>query len=217
MDLTELGIDSIMEEGILSELPIAKTVLAFCKTGLAIKERNLMKQTIAFISGFNSNSISEEKKEKYRQKLCLDSQYAEEELGRVLILLDANVDSIKSVMLGRVYSSYVNGDMEWDRFCEYSEVVRRMFVSDFKLLENSFRNNANISNADKYKIGRLIALGLVVESDSPAASKDSINEFYSRLRTGNSISADALSVLTHNEYQMTALGKGLMHIIHQKK
>jgi len=62
VDITEIGVDVAINEGILSEVPIVKTVVAIGKTGLAIRERNLMKQTIAFINGVNEGTISEEQK-----------------------------------------------------------------------------------------------------------------------------------------------------------
>ena len=117
----------------------------------------------------------------YRKKLKQDSNYAEKELGRVLILLDENIDTIKSVMLGRLYRAYVKGAITWKKFCEYAEVNRRMFVYDYRLLNDLFKNALEISNSDKYKIGRLIGLGLVVEKDSPAAVKSPVEEIQKQL------------------------------------
>ena len=62
------------------------------KTAQNIHDRNLLKQTIKFINTFNEKSISTQKVEKYKNHLDSNPKYAEEELGRVIILLNSNVD-----------------------------------------------------------------------------------------------------------------------------
>lgn len=124
IDLTEIGIDSVMDDGVLSEVPIAKTIVALSKTGLAIRERNMLKQTLTFIRAFNSETISDDQLQKYKDKMT-NNKYAEKELGRVLYLLDRNIDNVKSAILGKIFNAYVNGKMEWDKFCELSEVNRK--------------------------------------------------------------------------------------------
>ena len=110
IDLTEIGIDSVMNDGVLAEVPIAKTIVALSKTGLAIRERNMLKQTLTFIRAFNSETISDEQLQKYKDKMT-DNKYAEKELGRVVYLLDRNIDNVKSAILGKIFNAYVNGKM----------------------------------------------------------------------------------------------------------
>ena len=63
----ELGIDSLLESEALKEIPVVNTIAAICKTGYNLHERNLIKQTLTFISEFNSGSISQEKLEEHRK------------------------------------------------------------------------------------------------------------------------------------------------------
>lgn len=216
VDIMEIGIDAVMEEGILSELPIAKTVIAMCKTGIAVKERNLIKQTIAFIHSFNEGNISDEARDEYRKKLENDPNWAENELGRVLILLDANIDTVKSKMLGRLYSSYVKGAISWEKFCEYAEVNRRMFVYDYKLLNDLFKNALEISDRDKYKVGRLIGLGLVVEKESPASVKTPIEKIQKLLLKTHNEPDYIGNIIKMADYELTSLGEGFAHVTHDK-
>lgn len=125
-------------------------------------DRNLLKQTIKFINTFNEKSISPDKLKKYKEHLYSNSKFAEEELGRVLITLNSNVDLKKSEILARFYRAYVEQKINWDTFCELSEVISRMFVVDIKLLFTIY--NKNISDTSQclvYQADRLIALGLL--------------------------------------------------------
>lgn len=199
IDLTEIGIDSVMDNGVLAEVPIAKTIVALSKTGLAIRERNMLKQTLTFIRAFNSETISDEQMQKYKDKMT-DNKYAEKELGRVVYLLERNIDNVKSAILGKIFNAYVNGKIGWDKFCELSEVNERMFVSDYKMLLSDEKMQYINGN---YIISRLIALGIMVEKDAPNASKTSIEMFCN-------IQKSDIDVFNKSDYQITSLGKELI-------
>lgn len=202
IDLTEIGIDSVMDDGVLSEVPIAKTIVALGKMGLALRERNMLKQTLAFIRAFNSETISDEQLQKYKDKISND-KYAEKELGRVLYLLDRNIDNVKSAILGNIYNAYVNEKIGWDRFCELSEVNERMLISDYKMLLSGKKMQYTNGN---YVISRLIALGIMVEREAPNASRTCI-EMFSKLPRSN------VEPFNRPDYQITSLGKELMKYI----
>lgn len=205
IDLTEIGIDSVMDDGVLSEVPIAKTIVALSKTGLAIRERNMLKQTLTFISAFNSETISDEQLQKYKDKMT-NNKYAEKELGRVLYLLDRNIDNVKSAILGKIFNAYVNGKMGWDKFCELSEVNERMFVSDYKMLLSDEKMQYTNGN---YIISRLIALGIGVEKDAPNASKTYIEMFYN-------VKKSDIDLFNKSDYQITSFGEELIKYLNVK-
>ena len=132
------------------------------KTAQNIHDRNLLKQTIKFINTFIEKSISTQKVEKYKNHLDSNPKYAEEELGRVIILLNSNVDLKKSELLAKFYRSYVNSDIDWSTFCELSDITSRLFISDLHLLfEINEGKISDTSQCPTYKADRLIALGLL--------------------------------------------------------
>ena len=202
VDLTEIGIDSVMKDGVLSEIPIAKTIVSLSKTGIALRERNMLKQTLIFIKAVNSETISEENLKKYKSKLQNDN-FAEKELGRVLYLLDRNIENIKSVILGKMYHSYVNGKISWEKFCELSEVNDRMFVSDYRMLLSHERMKSIKGN---YSISRLIALGIMVDCDAPNASRTFVEWYVEGTKKENNI-------FPRQSFQMTSLGKELIQYL----
>src|SRR5699024_5263930 len=108
IDMAELGIDSLLDEGVFKSIPIVSVLVGSGKTAQKI--------------------------EKYKNHLDSNPKYAEEELGRVIILLNSNVDLKKSELLAKFYRSYINGDIDWSTFCELSDITSRLFISDLHLL-----------------------------------------------------------------------------------
>lgn len=161
-EMAELGIDSLLDESIYKSIPVVSLLVGVGKTAQNIHDRNLLKQTIKFINTFNEKSISPEKLNKYQKKLQSNPKYAEEELGRVIILLNSNVELKKSELLGKFYRAYVNETIDWDTFCEFSDITSRLFVSDLQLLYDIYHLQvSDTSQCPVYKADRLIALGLL--------------------------------------------------------
>lgn len=162
MDYVEVGIDCFINDEILKEIPIVETIVSVLNVGKNIHDRNLLKQTLTFISEFNNNSISRERLEKYKLKIENDTKKCEEELGRVLLLLNNFIDREKSLMLAKLFKSYINEKINWDEFCEYSEIVSRIFIQDLKILKDIY-NKVIIDDtgSNKFRIERLYNTGLI--------------------------------------------------------
>ena len=69
IDMAELGIDSLLDEGVFKSIPIVSVLVGLGKAAQNIHDRNLLKQTIKFINTFNEKSISAQKIEKYKNHL----------------------------------------------------------------------------------------------------------------------------------------------------
>lgn len=164
IDIAEIGIDSILEEGLLKNLPIINTLLGTTRTFKNIYERNMLKNTALFLNELNSSNISELRLQEYKDRIH-DEKVKEQELGRVLILLNQYVDNIKSLFLGKLFFKYVNQEYTWDKFCELSDILGRLFLSDLSWLTeitNSENETATYHiHKIPYNIKRLESLGLV--------------------------------------------------------
>ena len=166
IDFAEIGIDSMMDSiidnDILESIPVVQTLIGVCKVSYHIHERNLMKQTLCCIQGIHEGTISQEKLDSYLRKLNENPKKAEKELGRVLIILDRQIDGVQSKITGHFWRAYINQDISWEKFCELTEANGRMFVSDYPKLQEIYQqNNIVIDGSISYQIDRLVSLGLL--------------------------------------------------------
>ena len=193
IDYLELGIDSVLQDGLLKDIPIVGTFIGVGKFAQNIHDRNLLKQTLIFINECNSGIISEEKKKAHREKLIQNPKLMENELGRVLVLLDKNIESIKSVFEAKFYAAYVNGTILWNDFCELCDITSRLFVSDIDCLKEAYNNDGiEIRMPVTYRHDRLISVGLLT------------NE--ARL-SGSAVFVDFDSDKRQNLMELTEIGK----------
>ena len=161
-DFLEIGLDSLLEDPILTEVPIVNTLASLCKVGYNLRERNLINQLIRFIYAFNNGTISPGDLEKHRLELDGNPKKAEQELSRILLILDSTIDIEQSEVLGRFYRAYINGLISWSLFFELSEANRRIFTCDYTLLQHIFiKDSLQLHASELYQTDRLISLGLV--------------------------------------------------------
>ena len=158
----EIGVDKLLENKIATELPVIKTIVGAGKIVKTISEKNLIKNLILFINELNCGSIDKEKLEKHRKKLNENHTKAEKELGRILIILDKTIDNQKSIFLGKVYKAYINQKIDWELFIEFSEIINRIFIQDFKVLKLLYLDTFDSENKnDMFKVERMISLGII--------------------------------------------------------
>lgn len=165
-DIAEVGLDQCMEDGVLREIPIVKTLYSACKILYNVHERNLLKQTIHMIEGFRSYNVSEAELNAYKRRYESDARYAEKELGRVLIILDRTIDAVKSRYIGRLYAAFIKRQITWERFCEMAEVTERLFMSDYNVfwrLVYGAPFEAGVKENELYSASRLAGTGIIIE------------------------------------------------------
>lgn len=180
-EYAELGIDYFLSNDALKEIPIVKTIIGLGNIAYNMHTRNMLKQTMTFINEFNRGTIDPDKKERYRKKLQDNPRKSEEELGRVLILLDRNIDKMKSVFEAKFFCAYINERISWDQFCELCDITDRLFISDIASLKEAYENNGVTINAGiTYKHERLISVGLLANRIHPMGGLTFVDPEYEK-------------------------------------
>lgn len=67
-----------------------------------MKKANSLDRGFTFLEALQKKDISQEKLNKHREKLDADATFAEEELGRVLTILNSTLDVGKSKLLAGI-------------------------------------------------------------------------------------------------------------------
>ena len=161
-DFLEVPIDRFIEDDKLKDIPIVSSIVNCLKIAKNVYDRNLLKQTLVFINELNNGTIIKDKLIAYRSTIENNPKKCEEELGRILILLNSFIDREKSIILAKFFKSYINKEITWNEFCEYSEIINRIFVQDIDILIKIYNKEVIDSwNKERYRIERLIAVGLI--------------------------------------------------------
>ncbi|KOP67212.1 hypothetical protein AMS62_19630 [Bacillus sp. FJAT-18019] len=151
IDLSEVVIDNVLENDIVKEIPIVKSIVAATNMGLRIKERHFAKKSLVLLKQFWSSSIDEDKLNKFKSRLNIDSKYTAKVMEQLLIILDRYIEEEKAVIMGKLLASHVNDKLNEEEFFEYIIILDQLYVTDFKVLRMYYDKTKEIESTNKNK------------------------------------------------------------------
>lgn len=162
-EYAELGLDALVEEGLLKDIPIVSTAVAVYRIGKSIREKHHISKLISFLNEINKGIADEEKREQYREKFNSNEKFRNQELEYILILVDRYISFDKPQMLAKLYLAYLDGEIIWEEFTMYAEVIDRFLLLDRRTLTTTATQTIVHRNIGGESVLRLTALGLMAE------------------------------------------------------
>lgn len=131
IELAEFELDAFLDEGVLKELPVVKSILAFRKTWNEIGDQLFLRKVASFVLAtpkFTQEEIN----------IFVADHWRGEEakrLGGTLVLILNRLDDLeKPVMLAKVFAAFVRGYINRDAFTRLAAAIDQSSIQDLKTL-----------------------------------------------------------------------------------
>lgn len=207
-DLEEVGLDAVMEDGILKDIPIVSTAIALYKIGNSIKERHNLKKLLVFLNELNNGILDEQKRKEYQQKLQSNEKFRNQEIEYLLVLIDRYISYDKPQMLAKLYLAYLDGTIIGQELTMYAEVIDRFLPLDCRTLISGEGKTIVHRNIGGESVLRLVALGLMAETTESSPFVQHGNGNFAL-----TIEGLKKSVSTDKVYRRTEFGNKLAEIL----
>lgn len=185
-DLLEIGIDSVLEDGVLQDIPIINSIIGIYKTGASIREYLFMKKLIKFLNEFKK--INEIDRQRFISEELGDKEKREKFGETILSLIEKADESKKLNLYAQVFKLHIMGKCTYDESIRICTMIDKIFYSDLEYLikfqDGSFEER--LITEELYKNGFLSYSGI----DGGSASSNG-GIIYNKNRYGN-ITEDAL-------------------------
>lgn len=207
-EYAEIGLDAVMEDGILKDIPIVSTAIALYKIGSSIKERHNLKKLLMFLNELNNGILDEQKRKEYQQKFQSNEKFRNREIEYLLVLIDRYISYDKPQLLAKLYLAYLEGIIIWEELTMYAEVIDRFLLLDCQTLISGDDKTIVHRNIGGESVLRLVALGLMAETteSSPFVQHGDGN-------FGLTIEGLRKSISTDRVYRRTEFGDKLAEIL----
>ena len=163
VDYAEITLDSVIDNEVLKEIPIVKTVCSMSKMIITIRDRQFLRNTIIFLKKFQEGKLTQEEIDAHVKKFYTNPRQREKEMECIMLYLDNYRDKIKAQILANIYLSYIKEEMNWLVFLVYTEFLDRICTTDLPILQDlSVKSNYGTSDSCyPYSLKRLDAVGLI--------------------------------------------------------
>jgi hypothetical protein len=136
VDLAEVGLDQLLAQGALRDIPVFGTLLGLYRTFGVVRDRIFATKVIRFLAGLGGIPLEE------REQFVKDYQKPEEKrrLGETLVLLlDRFDDMDKPEALSRLFGAYVRGQYDLETFRRLAAALDQIPLSAIGPLERFYQ------------------------------------------------------------------------------
>ncbi|EKD9327825.1 hypothetical protein QTG66_004188 [Vibrio vulnificus] len=154
-ELAEIAIDSVLEEGVLKDLPVVGTALSLYQTGVAVRERQYVKKLVTFLSELNKTD--EEARLKFIAEEMLEPEQRERFGETILSLIDKVDDTRKFELYAKVFERLFMNACSYDDAIRICLMIERTFYSDLQYIlvfEDGCAKD-QLTASELYKVGFL--------------------------------------------------------------
>jgi hypothetical protein len=123
-EYAEIGLDAVLSEGLLKDIPVVNTLVALGKLGVSINDRILIKKLLAFLSKFQA--VAPQKRMEMVRKLESDSAYGRKVGEHVIELLDRIESHLKPPMVALVFKAYLASSIDGGMLHRLNNSIERI-------------------------------------------------------------------------------------------
>lgn len=135
VDYSEIAFDAFLEDGVLKEIPIVKSVVAFYNIGNSVIDRHKTKKILTFFKEFHSQQINDEKLDAFKEKFNEDRNYRERVVDTIILLNERFLDTVKSKVLANLVIAHIEGNISWKELTDIAVVLDDIHPKGFDFLE----------------------------------------------------------------------------------
>lgn len=135
-DVGEVGIDRLLMEGPLHDVPILGGIVKTAKLGIAIRDRTFAKKVLRFL--FQLQSVPHEEREAFAEKMS-DADLRERVGDQLILSLDRLDDAEKANLLGLMFRAYVRDRVSYQEFNRLAAAIDRARFADLVALRDGLR------------------------------------------------------------------------------
>ena len=159
LEYAETGLDTILLDGVLKEIPFVNSLVAVTEVGLALSDRILVNKLLKFI--VELSDVSNETRREMIDRLENDILFEQKVGEHILELLERIEGHRKPQMFARVFSAYASKKIDSTTLLRLNYAIERLPTSEIQHVRPFYnRSKETPFLADEYTSQALVTSGL---------------------------------------------------------
>lgn len=156
-EIIEVGLDKLLDDGVIKDLPMASTILGIIKTISNVREALFLKKIAKFL--FELNELKEEEKENFLSEMSEQPKLRRKVGEKILLLLERSDDMDKPSIIARLFAAYVRGEIDYQTFSRLSDAVNNANIADLKRINDRYNNVGRNDRLVSAGLMRVVGIG----------------------------------------------------------
>jgi hypothetical protein len=131
-EAAEIALDSVLNGGLLEEVPVFGWLMKSYNVAGAIRERIFLKKVAKFLAG--TSNVSDSERARFQAEIQTDAGFSRKVGEGLVLLLDRQEDFDKAFILGRAFSRYMRGHIQHEQFLKMAKSIELVYIGDLKCL-----------------------------------------------------------------------------------
>jgi hypothetical protein len=132
IDILEISLDSVLDEGVIKEIPIIGSLAKLYSVGNTIQGKIFEKKILKFL--YETDKVSDDKREKFKEKIERDPSFRNLIGEKLLVIIDKTDDTDKATIIGKIFGKYIDEEIDLDVFQRLASTVVNSFLPDLRSL-----------------------------------------------------------------------------------
>lgn len=156
LDVAEVGLDSLLNEGVFRDVPVIGAFVGLMKTGANIQDQLFLKKIIYFLS--NLKDITPEDRKKFIVDIDNSKKFRVKVGEKILYIIDSCEDFEIAELVSKVLKYCLEGKITYEEFLKISSVLKDMNKVEFDWFLKS--REKHYFNFELNDVGDLVHTGL---------------------------------------------------------
>lgn len=149
IELIETVTDSILEDGLLKDLPIIGTLVGLSKTSFKINDLLFLKKIISFLSELDKITAVDRKK--MIDKIDKSEKFRVKVGEKLLYIIDKCEDHENAKYVSILFTGFLEGDIDYPDFLRGSKLIDRIYIGDLLEFVKDDRMDLDSSELSDYE------------------------------------------------------------------
>jgi hypothetical protein len=144
-DISEVGLDRLLDDGFIKDLPVIGNIAKLFKAYFNIRDRIFLAKVAKFL--FKLKDVSERERRSFKDKIRNDTKL-KKKVGLNLVLILERLDDFKKPdIIGKCFAYYLSNKITFEKFRRLASAIDLAFIDDIEALldESIERTEFNIN------------------------------------------------------------------------
>lgn len=129
VEYAELGLDDILNDGIIKDIPFLRTAVSLAKIGFNVRDRIYVKKVVGFLAQFSQTT--QEQRSEFVEKNCGNVKRFEE---AVMLILEQADRFEKTSLIGKIFKACILGMITYQDALSLSFIVNKALWQDLQAM-----------------------------------------------------------------------------------